>query len=222
MEDTIILRQHYIYMFRVDLPENSENLLLEFFEKYEICNWLGKHELGAKTGKPHYQMAIWTEQIKTNKKIVAMRKYWTDRLGKATCAIKSGRKITSLCSYSSKDKGKTITNLSALVLARIPKWKNKTAEKVLWNDQLQEHIKAKDLGSKHSTAFAVSVMEFHKLNNKRPNRSNIQYLMWKHNKLTSHDLLSSWKLIPDINYYEEEEVIDPDHELPEHHQMFDQ
>ena len=25
-------------------------------KKYDICNYLGKHELGAKTGKPHYQM----------------------------------------------------------------------------------------------------------------------------------------------------------------------
>lgn len=207
MEDTTILKQHYIYMFRVDLPVNSNAKLLEYFEKYDICNYLGKHELGAKTGKPHYQMVIWSEHKKNNKQIVAMRKYWTDKLGKATCAIKSGRKITSLCSYSTKDKGLTITNLPSNILDKIPKWKNKTAEKVLWNDKLQEMIKEQDLQSKSRNGFAYRIMEFHKLNNKRPNRANIQYLMWKHDKLDTYQLLVDWKLIPDAyQEYEDEQI----------------
>jgi hypothetical protein len=189
-------------MFRVDLPDNSNDKLLKYFEKYDISNWLGKHELGEKTGKPHYQMVIWSEHKKTNKQIVAMRKYWTDKLGKATCAIKSGRKITSLCSYSTKDKGSNITNLPDNILSKIPKWKNKTAEKALWNDKLQEYILNEDLVSKQSHAFAYYIMEYHKLNNKRPNRANIQYLMWKYDKLTSQELLLDWKLIPYINEYD--------------------
>lgn len=206
MEDNTILKQHYIYMFRVDLPVNSTNQLLEYFEKYDICNYLGKHELGAKTGKPHYQMVIWSEHKKTNKQIVAMRKYWTDKLGKATCAIKSGRKITSLCSYSTKDKGNTITNLPSNILDKIPKWKNKTAEKVLWNDKIEQYIKRVELDKKSSHAFAYRIMEYHKLNKKRPNRANIQYLMWRYNKLDTQQLLLDWKLISYIDEYKYEEI----------------
>jgi hypothetical protein len=191
-------------MFRVDLPVNSNDQLLTYFQKYDVSNWLGKHELGAETGKPHYQMVIWSEHKKTNKQIITMRKYWTDRLGKSTCAIKSGRKIKSLCSYSTKDKGSTITNLPSNLLDKIPKWKNKTAEKALWNDKLTDYIENVEITDQlSSNAFAYRIMEYHKLNNKRPTRSNIQYLMWKYNKLSSQELLLDWKLIPYIDEYQE-------------------
>ena len=205
MEDTIILKQHYCYMFMLDRVKEeltTQEKLIEYFDKYDICNWLGQEEKGEKTDKLHWQMIIWSEHIKTNKQVVAMRKYWTDRLGKATCAIKSGRKIASLAAYSTKE-GVGITNLPKAVLERIPKWKNKTAEKVQWNEMLTNYIEDMDLKNKTSTQFAVEIMEFHKANNKRPSRSSMQYLMWQYGKLNSHDLLYQWRLIPDINDYDE-------------------
>jgi len=213
MEDTVVLKQHYIYMFRVDLEDNNEDKLIEWFEKYNICNWLGKHEIGEQTGKPHYQMVIWSEHVKTNKQIVTMRKYWTDRLGKATCAIKSGKKIQSLCSYSTKDKGKVITNLPTSVLTRIPKWKNKTAEKIAFQDKLKDYIEQHDLVNKSRVAFAIQIMEFYKQEDRRPTRSNLQYLMWKYNKLNTTTLLEQWKLIPEQNYWSEEEEEEINHKV---------
>ena len=58
MEDTVVLKQHYIYMFRLDIiyVENHtplESRLIQYFEKYNICNWLGKKERGEKTQKLH-------------------------------------------------------------------------------------------------------------------------------------------------------------------------
>lgn len=148
-------------------------------------------------------MAIWSEHVKTNKEVVAMRKYWTDRLGKATCAIKSGRKIESLCSYTLKEQGKTITNLTDEVLSRIAKWKNKTAEKTLFQDALKEYIESRDLVHKSKACFAISVMEFYKKHDRRPTRGNMQYIMWKYNKLETTTLLEQWGLINSYQEYEE-------------------
>lgn len=210
MEDTVVLKQHYIYMFRLDIiyVENHtplESRLIQYFEKYKICNWLGKKERGSKTNKLHWQMAIWSEHKKTNKEIVAMRKYWTDKLGKATCAIKSGRKIESLCSYSTKEEGCLITNLPNEVLTRITKWKNKSAEKIIFQDKLKAYIEDTDLTNKSRTAFAYHIMEFYKKEDRRPTRANIQYLMWKYNKLETTHLLEQWGLI-NIQYQEYEEI----------------
>lgn len=210
MEDTVVLKQHYLYMFRLDYIEvekenhtPTEEHLIEYFEKYNICNWLGKKEVGDKTGKLHWQMVIWSEHKKTEKQKTAMRKYWTDKLGKATCAIKSGRKIESLCSYSIKEDGHTVTNLPSNVLERIPKWKNKTAEKIKFQDDLKDYIEDRDLGNKSKTAFAYAVMEFYKEKDRRPTRANMQYLMWKYNKLDTLNLLEQWGLISSYAEYEE-------------------
>jgi hypothetical protein len=205
MEDTIVLRQHYCYMFMLDYKDEltQEVELLDYFDKYNVCNWLGKIEIGDKTGKLHYQMAIWSEHVKTNKQIVAMRKYWTDRLGKATCAIKSARKIVSLNSYCTKEEGKLITNLPQTCLERIPKWVNKSAEKTLWNDKIKDYIETLDVECIDHVKFAILIMDFHALHNKRPSRSGIQYLMWQYNKINSHTLLTQWRLIPDISYWDD-------------------
>ena len=209
MEDTVVLKQHYIYMFRLDIiyVENHtplESRLIQYFEKYNICNWLGKKGKGEKTQKLHWQMAIWSEHKKTNKEIVAMRKYWTDRLGKATCAIKSGRKIESLCSYSTKEEGCLITNLPNEVQDRIPKWKNKTAEKILFQDRLKSFIEDNDLANKSKISFAYNVMEYYKQHDRRPTRANMQYLLWKYNKLETNQLLEQWGLINGYNQEYEE------------------
>lgn len=209
MEDTVVLKQHYIYMFRLDIVqvENhvpTEDRLVDYFDKYKICNWVGKREVGEKTKKLHWQLAIWSEHKKTNKQIVAMRKYWTDKLGKACCAIKSGRKIESLCSYCLKEEGFTFTNLSEEVLARIQKWKNKTAEKEQFQDKLKNYIEDHDLVNKSKISFAYHVMEYYKQNDRRPTRANIQYLMWKYNKLETTQLLEQWGLINTYNQEYEE------------------
>jgi hypothetical protein len=222
MEDTIVLKQHYIYMFRLDLgyeiidvkPKlinplgfetvnptqkliNTPDKLIKSFEKYNVANWVGKIEVGKETEKLHYQMAIWFEHKQTKNEINAFRKYWSDRLGSHTCAIKSGRKIRSLVSYSTKEHGKLITNLPAIVLARIPKWKNKTAEAVCWNDKIEEYIEDNDLKNSGREAFAYKLLEFYKLHNKRPTRTNIQFLLWRYEKINSFQLLIDWRLIDD-------------------------
>lgn len=204
MEDTQIVKQHYLYMFRLDIIKVEGHTptpprLLEYFEKYNITHWIGQEEAGEKTGKLHFQMAIWSEHKIDRKRTVCMRKYWTDRLGSGCCAIASGRKIVSLVSYSSKDNRVEgyglITNLSQSMLQKIPKWTSKTAEKVLWNEKIDLHIIENDLENANKVKFAVSIMGLHRKNNKRPNRANMQYLMWKYNKLSNVQLLQDWNLL---------------------------
>ena len=216
MEDTIILKQHYCYMFMLDIKNQTTDDLLKYFEKYDICNWIGKIETGERTGKLHYQMAIWSEHKKLSGQITAMRKYWTTKLGRATCAIKSARKIVSLSSYSTKEEGKLITNLPQSCLDKLPKWVNKTAEKLLWQDKVKNYIESRDLANKGKVKFAVKVMEFHRKHNKRPNRANMQYLMWKYDKLDTQVLLRQWNLIPDHEYDQwlsEDSEVDEEEEI---------
>ena len=129
-----------------------------------------------------------------------MRKYWTDRLGKGTCAIKSAKKIESLCGYSTKSIGKSITNLPPQVLTRIPKWKNKTAEKINFQEALAEYIKVNDLAVYNKREFCIRVLDFYREHNRRPLRNNIQYLMWKYEVISSSDLVTEWRIVENNEY----------------------
>ena len=47
-------------------------------------------------------------------------------------------------------------------------------------------------------------MEYYKQHDRRPTRANMQYLLWKYNKLETNQLLEQWGLINGYNQEYEE------------------
>lgn len=150
MEDTIIIKQHYIYMFRVDLSRNeiSKLQIEDFLDKYDFSHYHGAHEIGELTQKPHYQMAIWREHKALSGELSKMRNWWRGKTNSKThgVALTSGRKIASLVSYSSKEitDNNIISNLNNNQLQKIPLWKNKSLQKIENLERLEKALESFD------------------------------------------------------------------------------
>jgi len=146
MEDTVVLKHHYIYMFRWDAVKSQETLeyMLKQFNDLNITNWIGKHELSEQS-KPHYQMAVWTEnKLLADRKDIVRKRFSRSKLSYKTkgnpCAFTEGRKIKNLLAYSTKDQSDAIINLPQNSIDKLPKWKNKNAEKIIFQDKLREYL----------------------------------------------------------------------------------
>jgi len=171
MEDTIVCKGHYAYMFRVDLnpTEDSKLQIDTWLELFQFSNWTGCHELGDQTLKPHYQMCVWREHKFLKKEQTKARNWWRGKTNSEThgTALTSARKIKSLTSYCRKElknteEGQlfsTISNLSVEQIKRIPKWQSKTAAKVQKREKLDSTVK---LMSKTLTKYEFCA-EFNKL-----------------------------------------------------------
>lgn len=189
MEDTIILKQHYLYMFRWDAEATAESqqFMLDTLEEMNITNFVGKHEIGKETKKPHYQMAVWCENKKSEKDKDLIRKRFkrsdlTHKTKGAPCAFKSGRKIQSLTSYCLKDEGEIITNLSKQLLDKIPKWKNKSAEKLAFNDKVNNYVGSLEPG--HLEIKVELIIKFYISHDVMPpSRGRMLFLLLKHNHI---------------------------------------
>jgi len=133
-------------MFRWDAVSSKTNLefMITQFKDLNITNWIGKHEI-SEQNKPHYQMAVWTENkfLAPQKDIVRKRfsrSKFTLKTKGNPCAFTEGRKIKSLLAYSTKDQSDAIINLPQNSIDQLPKWKNKNAEKIIFQDKLREHL----------------------------------------------------------------------------------
>lgn len=154
MEDTTIIKQHYAYMFRVDLScnETSKLQIEEWLDKYSFTHYLGNHEIGTETQKHHYQMIVWREHKFTIREQTACRNWWRNKTNSQThgAALTSARKVASLAAYSIKE-NISITNLNKEQLDKVPLWKNKTALKQKNFDKIEEIINKTDY--KHLTKY---------------------------------------------------------------------
>lgn len=171
MEDTVVCKGHYAYMFRVDLnpTQESKQLIDSWLDLFQFTNWTGCHELGEKTEKPHYQMCVWREHKFTSSEQTKARNWWRGKTNSKShgAALTSARKIKSLISYSRKNeknvkndqKFSTICNLSLDQLERIPKWQSKKALKIEKREKLESTLK---LVSKTLTKFEFCE-EFNKI-----------------------------------------------------------
>lgn len=145
MEDTQVLKHHYLYSFRWDAKKNDETLgyMISTFTESGITNWIGKHEVSEK-GKPHYQMAVWCEsKLENNDKNKVRARFNRSKLRIKTaqpCSFVEGRKIQSLIAYCTKDKSQAIVQLPEHCIQRLPKWKNKSAEKIIFQEKLREFM----------------------------------------------------------------------------------
>lgn len=153
MEDKLMFKQHYAYMFRVDLSNNetSYNLIMDWLDLNMFHSYHGVHEIGTETGKHHYQMIIWREHKYLQKEVVKARNWWRGKTNSRThgVALTSAKKIASLISYSGKDIEKLskkehkygiINNLGKEKIKLIPKWQSKTALKVEKREKLEKII----------------------------------------------------------------------------------
>ncbi len=138
MEDTIIIKTHYAYMLRADLPpvKSNTNVVIKdnlsaWIESSGCSFYLGCKERGKETGKLHHQMIVWFENKLSPKEMTRQRNWWRGKCGnhRNNHAFTSARKVATLASYSTKENGELITNLSAAQLKLIPKWQNKKALK---------------------------------------------------------------------------------------------
>ena len=150
MEDTLVVKGHYAYMFRVDLScnQNSKLQIEEWLDKFTFSHWLGCHEIGDETGKHHYQMVVWREHKLLQKEQVKCRNWWRGKTNSKThgAALTSARKVASLIAYSTKncENGQlfsTLGNLSLDQEKRIPKWQSKTAAKINNLEKLESTLK---------------------------------------------------------------------------------
>lgn len=152
MEDTIIVKTHYAYMLRADLPpvDTTQNVII----KNHMMDWLessgssfhlGGIEKGKETGKLHYQMIVWFENKLSNNEKNRLRNWWRGKCGrhKNNHAFTSARKVVNLSSYSTKEADKIITNLSPQQLNLIPKWQNKKALKENNKEKFHKLLKEK-------------------------------------------------------------------------------
>ena len=77
-------------------------------------------------------------------------------------------------------------------------------KKELFQDKEKNFIEDNDLANKSKISFAYNVMEYYKQHDRRPTRANMQYLLWKYNKLETNQLLEQWGLINGYNQEYEE------------------
>ena len=159
MEDNLVVKGHYAYMFRVDLSCNQESKLQidEWLDKFSFSHWYGCHEIGDETGKHHYQMVVWREHKFLQKEQVKCRNWWRGKTNSKShgAALTSARKVASLIAYSGKNQNKdmaldseigsifsTVENLSTEQKKKIPKWQSKTAVKVNNLEKLESTLKS--------------------------------------------------------------------------------
>lgn len=177
-------------MFRWDAKNNAETheFMLKQFNELGITNWIGKHEI-SDAGKPHYQMAVWTERkFLQNEKDVVRKRFSRSNLSHKTkgnpCSFTDGRKIKSLIAYSTKDEGKSIMNLPQNSLEKLPKWKNKSAEKIIFQERFREYLK--DLKDNQVNTdlkrIIEMIVEFHLDNDiQPPSKGRMLYYLAKWN-----------------------------------------
>lgn len=195
MEDTKVFPGLFAYQFRVDIHEDNtilNNFMTHYNVKYFICG----HEI-SDNNKPHYQCILWFDDKQDSSKL---RNWWKGKTlpTKQPVSFTSARKIKSLGKYTMKD-GNYLTNLSIVQINNIGKWK-KGIEVKEWNDKLEAEIKRwqieqqqEELGFEHFfQGFVIHVLEFYKLNYRRPMRNTIQHLAWKYGYITSQNLYTQW------------------------------
>jgi hypothetical protein len=224
MEDQVIKKGYWAYMLRVDVEQGfsesskSHNDFMEWAKKYDCVYYIVGYEI-SENGKPHLQCIVWFEN-KVNQ--TKLRNWWKTRCAKTKqpVAFASAKKIKNLSKYSMKDK-KYITNLHNEEIAKIGKWDTPTKKRAEWNDELDkkckeiaESIKDEDYEQFYgqidwetnvqtftkekwkAEQFCEKILEYFREKNKRPNRSSIQYLMWKYKIIDNSAYTRALHLIP--------------------------
>ncbi len=203
-------------MFRWDAVSSKVNLefMLKQFKDLNITNWIGKHEI-SEQNKPHYQMAVWTENkfLAPQKDIVRKRfsrSKFTLKTKGNPCAFTEGRKIKSLLAYSTKDQSDAIINLPQNSIDQLPKWKNKNAEKVIFQEKLREYLTklagetSWDTSMPQLKTIIDSIITFHISHDiNPPSKNRMLYILTKYEFITVQsyrDEIYNFKMFFEHNY----------------------
>lgn len=220
MEDTVVLKHHYIYMFRWDAEKSQTTLefMLKQFNDLNITNWIGKHELSEQE-KPHYQMAVWTEKkLLSAEKDIVRKRFSRSKFSYKTkgnpCAFTEGRKIKNLLAYSTKDQSQAIINLPTNCIDNLPKWKNKNAEKVIFQDKLREYLSQLKTEYCSANSYAAteqlrdiidSIVKMHIVHDiNPPSKNRMLYYLTKYEFITVSDYrkeIYNYKMFYEENNY---------------------
>lgn len=223
MKDNIVKLGYYAYMLRVDVLNDFNEAVQWFHEwkqKYDCVYYIVGQEI-SKEGKPHLQSVVWFENEIMNKP--KLRNWWKTRSAntKQSVAFTSAKKIQNLAKYSKKDNN-YITNLHNEEIKKIGNWETPAKARAEWSEKLQTYAESvakeikENMEGYDSTVqvgydtykyhepdnfvkeqVLIKVLEFYRINNKRPNRNTLQYLVWKLELSTQPDvdLLKKWNFI---------------------------
>lgn len=198
MEDTHVFPGLYAYSFRVDINEDNA-IINSFITHYKVKYFICGFELSEKN-KPHYQCILWFDKKQDSSKL---RNWWKGKTlpTKQPVSFTSAKKIESLAKYAMKD-AQFLTNLTPIDIKKIGKWKKKI-KSTEWSDLVDAHMKQftktlieKDPDESHLSCYlescSISLLEFYKKHHRKPIRSHIQYILWKHSYITSYKLQFDW------------------------------
>lgn len=196
MEDTKVFPGLFAYQFRVDIHEDN-TILNDFMQHYNIKYFICGHEI-SDNNKPHYQCILWFDKKQDSSKL---RNWWKGKTlpTKQPVSFTSAKKIKSLGKYTMKD-GNYLTNLSNQQINDIGKWK-KSVKLQEWNDKVHVEIERYTEEMVHCLNFSktayikefiIHLISFYRIHNRRPMRSHIQYLAWKHGYISDTEIAFDW------------------------------
>ncbi|AXH75527.1 MAG: replication protein [Circoviridae sp.] len=206
MEDTLVKPGLMAYQFRVDVAaEEGLTLVMQWMQKYDVQYYIVGAEV-SDSGKNHFQCILWFKELVNTTKL---RNWWKGKTlaTKQPVSMTSAKKIKNLSKYTMKEKN-FITNLTKEELDTIGKWKRKVKD-AEWSSKLDEHckkfstdpvdplIKVQYNVYQYSdypklSAFLSYMLDFYKVNNRRPSRATLQYLAWKHGHMSNNYLIDKW------------------------------
>lgn len=200
MEDTSVLKGYFAYMLRVDIDyEKALPLFHKWRDKYHCTHYILGLEFGLETGKPHIQGIVWFECLQS---VTKLRNYFRNKVNptKQSVALTSAKKITNLSKYCMKD-GIYETNLSPSQIESIGKWNVGDGSNYKFLKDLYDHVEElqrvrndeiKNDIMNNTTPIGeyqmiMRLLEFYRAKERRPNKSTIEYLLWKYNICTDND-----------------------------------
>ncbi len=208
MEDTIVKPGYIAYQFRVDIGiADGLTKVMEFMKKYDVTYYIVGAEV-SDLGKHHFQSILWFKEKQNTTKL---RNWWKGKTAetKQPVSMTSAKKIQNLAKYAMKENN-FITNLTPEEVKSIGKWDKKVKD-AEWALKLDEHCKKyqDDYADTDTTvqtgyntwgvsdrprlvAFLSYMLDFYKVNHRRPSRATLQYLAWKHGYMSNDYLIEKW------------------------------
>jgi len=124
MEDTHIIKGHFVYQFRVDFCGTPAGEMLEklktWITKFEVNEYAIFKETSTVVKKLHYQGAVWFTGRRVGKFLTKMRNWWQRTKGHISLTI--ARDVKNLTAYISKDGEMSYSSLSQEQLNLFSTW----------------------------------------------------------------------------------------------------
>lgn len=198
MLDNTISPGNYAYQFRVDILTTTneyQNKICNMLTEEEFADWVCSYEIGAETGKPHYQCILWSSNPLSQKERNRIKaKYFRkNRDSKNSISFTDAKKISNLTAYVMKDASQhsqemeLICSLSPEKREKIPEWLTKNGLRQKFEKELEtelvENIIVQDSYGRYPSMLstAKSIVEYYlKEDHAPPGRAKLFKLLLKH------------------------------------------